>query len=370
MSNPNPSRESSRPSSTRALNPTPASPAPSATSNLDEKYLKINVTLTGKQNYALWVIRLRILLDHLGQWDELLNRPTECSTGMNAIWTNIDQDQMLKIMDARTVTQAWKILETAHTSSQIPDRAYCIKKTTAFEYLEDADTSFDRVRLIYRELQAAFGNRKQITLEELMCYVVLSALPESFSPLRSTLLSDFQEDEKKMTLESIESRVKSEENAMNNLGTGSALRVTSSNSKKKRCDMHNWHNISTCWECHPERKPECSACKNAGYNHTHKQGSKFCKSGGSAKSTRSRSSVEFLCDSGATSHVVVNRQHIEAYDCRQSALIIANGDKMPVKGSGHMNLCQGKTTMKLSQVLHCPTADEKFIIDSLAHRSR
>ena len=106
-------------------------------------------------------------------------------------------------------------------------------------------------------------------------------------------------------------------------------------SHKRRAD--------SCWTCHPDKGPSCKLCKDMKIvKIKHKEGSAFCELQQLKHSMQTKAnaanSISFNVDSGASSHIVKNKQALDIYATGiHHPIIIADGTRVNATEIGTIN---------------------------------
>jgi hypothetical protein len=130
----------------------------------------------------------------------------------------------------------------------------------------------------------------------------------------------------------------------------------------------------TCFTCTPSSRPTCPICKGLGIaKFRHTPDSKFCREqralkpapqtglppaqhGTSPAANYASSSLSFNVDSGATNHVVCNKDAVEIYSLNSLPISIADGRLIPTTG-----LASFSSQLPLSDILVAPTFTQNLL---------
>ena len=291
-------------------------------------------------NFPLWSTRVKAKLLSAGLWDEKLSVPTTTNETTSLLLSLVADHFLIPLMDQTlTAPLIWTTLNSLYHVSNLSTKVTSLNQLISFHF--QGPTMLSNRSMLQetkRKISSAFGGATTLSIDELVMLFAMVNLPSAYSPLRSQL-SVSTSDDKPLTLDSLFSHLMREESTHTASSTNSVHRAATFPPVSRPSSCPHGRSKESCFTCTPSSRPVCSICKNLGKaKFLHSPNSVFCrqqrklppendsKSGFSSASTPSKGvsfanstpsahvaaqSLTFVVDSGATNHVVANKEGVE-----------------------------------------------------------
>ena len=355
---------------------------PSISKLADFSKLKIIENL---DEFPLWSARLKAALISACFWHEKLAQPAETNETTSLLLTIVADHFLTPLMDQTlTAPLIWTTLHSLYHVSNLSTKVTSLNQLISFHF--QGPTMLSNRSMLQetkRKISSAFGGATTLSIDELVMLFAMVNLPSTYSPLRSQL-SVSTSDDKPLTLDSLFSHLMREESTLTASSTNSVHRAATNPPVFRSTSCPHGRSKESCFTCTPSSRPVCSICKNLGKaKFLHSSNSVFCrqqrklppendsKSGISSASTPSKGvsfasstpsahlatqSLTFVVDSGATNHVVANKDGVEIYSPFSLPISIADGTLISTSG-----LASFSSNPPLSDILVAPSFTQNLL---------
>ena len=336
-------------------------------------------------NFPLWSTRVKANLLSAGLWDEKLSVPTTTNETTSLLLSLVADHFLIPLMDQTlTAPLIWTTLNSLYHVSNLSTKVTSLNQLISFHF--QGPTMLSNRSMLQetkRKISSAFGGATTLSIDELVMLFAMVNLPSAYSPLRSQL-SVSNSDDKPLTLDSLFSHLMREESTHTASSTNSVHRAATFPPVSRPSSCPHGRSKESCFTCTPSSRPVCSICKNLGKaKFLHSPNSVFCrqqrklppendsKSGFSSASTPSKGvsfanstpsahlaaqSLTFVVDSGATNHVVANKEGVEIYSPSSLPISIADGTLISTAG-----LASFSSNPPLSDILVAPSFTQNLL---------
>ena len=335
--------------------------------------------LENLEDYPLWATRLKVHLISAGLWHEKTSQPTDENATLSLLLSYVSDLFLAPLMDQPlSASLVWKTLHGLYHVSNLSTKVTSLNHLINFQF--QGSTMLQNRTLLQeakRKISSSFGGATSITIDELVMIFALVNLPSNYSHLRSQL-SISTPDKTVLTLDTLFTHLSREESTLNastSHSGNSAHRATVTRpSINRSMSCPHGRLKDTCFTCTPSSRPTCPICKGLGIaKFRHAPDSKFCREqralkpapqtglppaphGPSPAANYASSSLSFNVDSGATNHVVCNKDAVEIYSLNSLPISIADGRLIPTTG-----LASFSSQPPLSDILVAPTFTQNLL---------
>jgi hypothetical protein len=305
--------------------------------------------LEGVQNYTNWKFAIKMLLKLDGLWacvdgdDADANRD---SRALAKICLSIKPALFQYVRDATSAKDAWQKLAKAFESKGLYRKVLLLRQLHKIEYNHYGGMS-EYIEAVTRLVQQLSDIGKQIDDDE-VAEILLSGLSHEHDNLVSGLETACLTNQ--LTLELVRARLLQEEHRRNG-GEQEGAKAYFGNKKKKTTSSttpmfcqyckRSGHTIKRCFK----RKKEL---KN-NEDHTMLASAMVCSDSGSH---------EFVVDSGASQHMIANKELLQEPRGKHSIVYVANGNKLHSNCTGRVLLA---SNINLNNVLHVPDLSSNLL---------
>ena len=324
-------------------------------------------TIDNLDEFPLWSARLKAALISADFWHEKLSQPAETNETTSLLLTIVADNFLTPLMDQPlTAPLIWSTLHSLYHVSNLSTKVTSINQLISFHF-QGPTMLANRTMLqeTKRKISSAFGGATTLSIDELVMLFAMVNLPSTYSHLRSQLSVSATNDNP-LTLESLFSHLMREESTLSASTTNSVHRAALNPPVSHSNSCPHGRSKESCFTCTPSSRPVCSICKSLGKSkYFHTTNSAFCrqqrklpqnesKTGSSSASPSKPSAsfanpppsaylatqpcipsaqfLSFLVDSGATNHVVANKEGVEIYTSSSLPISIADGTLIPTSG--------------------------------------
>ena len=336
-------------------------------------------------DFPLWSTRLKAHLLSAGLWDEKKSQPTAGNDTTSLLLSITADHFLMPLMDQNlTAPLIWTSLYSLYHVSNLSTKVTSLNQLMSFHF-QGTSMLLNRTLLqeAKRKISSAFGGATSLSIDELVMLFAMVNLPTTYSHLRSQL-SVSTTAEKPLTLDSLFTHLIREESTHNASSTNSVYRASTFPPVSRPYSCPHGRSKESCFTCTPSSRPVCSICKNLGkakflYSPNsiiRRQQRKLLpendsKSGSSSTSTPSKGvffanptpsahlatqSLTFVVDSGATNHVVANKEGVEIYSPFSLPISIADGTLISTAG-----LASFSSNPPLSDILVAPSFTQNLL---------
>lgn len=334
--------------------------------------IKSNLKLLSKiEEYPNWKIRAKAALLSSNLWNSKANLPLDEDMAAAFIINIIDNEFLDQLVDSdMTASTIWKHLDALANKADLSTQTTALMGLISYNF-DGPNMLANQTKMedLLRRTKSAFGNVQSISIDELGILFALVGLPNNYFHVRTQLLASASTGVP-LTVRGFYSHLIREETALvsstSNLSvkanyssatTSFPTQVKSSTTGAK-CEHKR---IKTqCWKCTPASRPKCSLCTALGLPDVgHKPESPICELQRlkAASKGSQANSIKFLVDSGATDHIVSNKDAIQIYKNGLHPIKVASDSIVFAKGCGTILT----STIPLENVLHCPSISENLL---------
>ena len=347
------------------------SSASSLVSKMRPSDLAIHVKLSPNgHNFADWSYLLSSMLDLHGDWiadpsGKSLGSPKATTRSLAAINYNIDASLIGVIRHSNgslqpTAESAWSTLYSRWGVVNINAGISALESLISFKFGSIQDIVADLDRATNLEHQLISGLKSDtIKVSELVPYLLLLALPASFSDYKTRILMDLKQ---LADLTNFQRDVVTFSKIIPSNRLNAHLTATGIG-----CVPHGYSPESRCFKCHPDLI--CQPCKHAKEGKfAHVWKSKYCKhpeepAEAPGLSNKAASKYSLVHDSGASRHYSHCKSWLHNYVEFVEPLLIhtANDEVVYALGEGDVPLIGTYGPLTLFQVLYVPSFSTNLV---------
>jgi hypothetical protein len=340
------------------------------------KDIKIAIKLSRHDHYHKWVFLMKQLLIRTSNWNEEESQPLDSSASFSIISENIHEDHLDLIMDETLASAAWIILKKKFAGKSVSHQLSCIRSLVEFKYSSNMQGNLNSLRSIGRSLIAASGGEDKIDILNLIAIFALESLPEEFIGTKAVLSL-----KSSVSLQAIEDAIiQAPLSGPNATATAPISQISHAHQAKASDGTKCSHGRfpTSCWSCHPDKRPVCEKCKSEGRKFYHKTGSRFCSFVGNQANkgqiqayitSSSSAGTSWVVDSGCSDHMTPAASALETYTPSDRKILTASGSAMSCQGEGTSTIQAGTSQVRLSNVLHSNSLSENLLsVSSLADK--
>ena len=309
-------------------------------------------------NWDTFSYELPSHFSELDLWDIETNTPlVSCSARM--ILKNFSPSLQVKYRNILSASDLWTTVCKDYAGKTLLNQARLIKDISKSQLPTDMEAAFLKYESILRSMTSAFGDN--ISTQYLVQLLFVQQLPADYDTQRIQTQSNNELD-----FEELRKLVLAKWRDIASKGKKALLTTDMCSNHRKPLP---------CYQCKP-----CPKCTSAKKNYTwHAQDSPRCQrnyESAPPKSTPPKSSepaskpaispappshqanLVFAVDSGATAHVLGNKDSFDLYLPSDIHLTSANGDIIPVHGQGTVSL---SPNVSLDECIHAPTVNTNLL---------
>lgn len=194
----------------------------------------------------------------------------EEGTALLALQMNLSPELRRRFIQHKTFDSLWAALSKEMGGTNLTRLQKYLKQITSFEFENNGMAlEMDRLETIIRQAISANGAKEEIKIGDLALWMLLFALPEPYSHVRSILQKDAA-----MTMEEAKETIKREEESIKSRSSGIQGNVNDELCPHGRIDKPP---TKYCWICHPEKNPFTVVCRDCSKKGHKSRDSKRCK---------------------------------------------------------------------------------------------
>uniref|UniRef100_A0AAG5DV13 Retrovirus-related Pol polyprotein from transposon TNT 1-94 n=1 Tax=Anopheles atroparvus TaxID=41427 RepID=A0AAG5DV13_ANOAO len=299
-------------------------------------FIKLNAV-----NYENWSFKMKLLLIKEGCWNTISNTKPEPVTPE---WTKMDQlamatiglavedGQLIHIRKAISAKEAWENLEKVHVKRTLSTKVSLVRKICRLRLEQDGNME-QHIATLTDFVERLNGLQENAVLnEQWLVAILFSSLPDEYETLVTALEARPDAD---LTLDLVKGKLIDEWLKKQNKSSVSGSEQSALHTDKQRED-------TKCYFCkkHGHKKAECTKWKQWKKNKPNKDHSANSVIDGNVcdwafSLIEKLESGVWILDSGATCHIVNNRDFFDTFDTNVNDKIsVANGEQVMCIGKG------------------------------------
>lgn len=315
------------------------------------------IPLLTQDNYTLWKNRVENMLD-LQELLEPLTSPTGTLSATEDVQLRtILTSKLESSIHANVIThdneksakKIWSSILDYFASSQASNRARVFNAVLHIQFDPNDVLGF------ITQVKAALSRLHEVGIDlpkDIIAYLILHKLPSTMSNISQQITHSDKQISADLVLDHLRLFANDQQILANTGGSSKTASVSLLTDDSKKCKK-GWHNpratghtLPNCWFLYPHLRPGQEGEK----------GKRGESSVSSFHSSLSKSSANFILDSGSSSHMVSDANLFVSLDNSEQGVVRTSSgkDSLEIKGIGTVKLAHKQGDLFLNRVLYVP----------------